>query len=484
MSTPTVSHSSNVWSSVQLIKHPWWRSLILLALLALSLTVCALVMETTPSDDVLTPSFVHMWMISFLPYFIGCAFVLATKPASGRWRWVEIGIILAGAFALRIILVPLPPVSALSRDSWRYVWDARVTLLGHSPYTLAPSNTFYIHLRDFIFTNMRFRNVPTIYLPVAQGVFALSYLISPSNLFALKGIFLLCDMVTCVALTWLLARKGLDPRRVIIYAWCPLPVIEYALQGHIDPLTIMLTFLAVLCAYTKWRGSRVLTGVLIGLATLTKIYPIILLMVIPRRRDWVVYASCLVTIFLGYLPFLIMGHGQVLGFLPAYIREQGGNAGVLQFVVVWIATKLGLVLDATILLECIVDLVLVGMAALVVWKLRLRNRISMEGATLLLISTVFAISSHVFPWYVPALLPWITLLVGPLWIDKRPSGKGLAIATAWYFTTVVLLNYTLNNPSGWNIYYATAYMMVVLGLAVAAAISLMRARATPGAMVL
>ena len=63
-----------------------------------------------------------------------------------------------------------------------------------------------------------------------------------------------------------------------------------------------------------------------------------------------------------------MGHGQVLGFLPTYIREQGGNAGVVQFVVVWIASKLGLTLDATILLECIVDLALVSLAALIIGK--------------------------------------------------------------------------------------------------------------------
>src|SRR5713226_1726772 len=31
------------------------------------------------------------------------------------------------------------------------------------------------------------------------------------------------------------------------------------------------------------------------------------------------------TILVGYLPFLIMGHRQVLGFLPTYINEQGDN---------------------------------------------------------------------------------------------------------------------------------------------------------------
>ena len=208
-----------------------------------------------------------------------------------------------------------------------------------------------------------------------------------------------------------------------------------------------------------------------------------MLVVIPRRRDRVVYASCLVTIFLGYLPFLIMGHGQVLGFLPTYIREQGGNAGVVQFAVVWIASKLALTLDATILLECIADLTLLCLVALVVWNLRRRNHMSMEAATLLLIGTVFAISSHVFTWYVPALLPWIALLVGPLWVDKRPSGKGLAIATAWYFTVVVILYYNLNYPSGLHIYYDTAYWVVVIGLGTATVISFIRPRETPIARV-
>jgi hypothetical protein len=483
MSILPVTQQLSVLRTAQFSKHSGWRSLILVAILAFSLTACALIMASTPQSDVLTSPFMYKWMVSFLPYLIGCIFVLATKSAHGYWRWIELGIILAGAFALRIILVPLPPTSALSRDSWRYLWDARVTLLGHSPYTLAPLNALYIHLRDFIFTNMRFRNVPTIYLPVAQGVFVLSYIISPSNLLALKAIFLLCDMVTCGALLWLLAHRGLDPRRIIMYAWCPLPIIEYALQGHVDPLTIMLTLLAVLCAYTSWRGSRVLTGVLIGLATLTKIYPIILLVAVPRRRDWVVYASCLFTIFLGYLPFLILGHGQVLGFLPTYIREQGRNAGVVQFAVAWFASKLGLTLDATILLECVADLTLVCLAALVVWNLRQRNHMSMEAATLLLIGTVFAISSHVFTWYVPALLPWIALLVGPLWVDRRPSGKGLAIVTAWYFTVVVILYYHLDYPSGLQIYYDTAYWVVAVGLAMAAVISLMRRRETPIARV-
>jgi hypothetical protein len=479
MSTLHVPRSPLVLRTFLLARPPWSRSLVLLLLLVLSGVLYIMLVGVVPQREELTAPFVHMWILSFLPYLLACTFVLATKPLSKRWRWVELAIILLGALVLRLLLLPQFPVPGISRDAWRYVWCARVLLDGYSPYVHAPGETIFLPLRDFIFTNMRFRNVPTIYLPVAQGVYALSYLLAPSNVIALKGIFLLCDLVTCGALTWLLAGKGLDPRHAIIYAWCPLPIVEYALQGHVDPLTILFTVLAVLCSTSTKRGARVLTGILIGLGTLTKIYPIILLAAVMRRRDWALLIACAATIAVAYLPFLIIGHGQVLGFLPTYINEQGDNAGVVQWVVRWISTHLGFTLASTLVLEYVVDLVVVGAAALAVLLLRLRERISKEAAIVLLIGTVFAVSSHVFPWYVPALLPWVTILAGPLWIGRRPSGNGLAIVMAWYFTGTIVLAYLFGNPSGWHVYYMLVYDVVLIGLGAAVVVRVLSARTIP-----
>ena len=472
-------HASLGLRAFLLARPPWSRSLVLLLLLALSGVLYRMLIGVAPQREELTTPVVHMWMMSFLPYLAACAFVLTTNPLPGRWRWVELAIILLGALVLRLLLLPQFPMPGISRDAWRYIWCARVLLHGYSPYVHAPGETIFLPLRDFIFTNMRFRNVPTIYLPVAQGVYALSYLLAPSNLVALKGIFLLCDLVTCGALTWLLACKGLDPRHVIIYAWCPLPIVEYALQGHVDPLTIMFTVLAVLCSTSTKHGARVLTGILIGLGALTKIYPIILLAVVLRRRDWSLLAACGVTILAGYLPFLIMGHGQVLGFLPTYINEQGDNAGVVQWAVRWISPHLGFTSASTLVLEYVVDLVVVGAAALAVLLLRLRERVSVEAALALLIGTVFAVSSHVFPWYVPALLPWVALLAGPLWVGRRLRGEGLAMATVWYFTSTVVLAYLFGNPSGWHVYYMLVYDVVLIGLGAAVVVRVLSARTIP-----
>ena len=78
-------------------KRPWWHILTLCSLFSLSVIIYILLIHASPqSDDRIAP-FLHVWMISFLPYFAACAFVLATKPLAGKWRWIELGIIVLGS---------------------------------------------------------------------------------------------------------------------------------------------------------------------------------------------------------------------------------------------------------------------------------------------------------------------------------------------------------------------------------------------------
>jgi len=451
----------------------WWHALLLLTLLLLSIALYVWLFNAAlPGDTKITP-FLSVWVICFLPYFAACALVLATRPTIGHWRWIELGIILVGALILRAILLPLPP--NLSRDSWRYVWDARVILHGYSPYIYAPADKVLTPLRDaLIFGNSRFRDVPTIYPPGAELIYVLGYLLAPSNLFVLKGIFVGFDMLTCAALALLLMRKGLDPRRIIIYAWCPLPIIEFALEGHVDVLTLTFTILAILTATSTRPGNRILTGIFIGLATLTKIYPILLLIAVVRRRDtpkdWIaLLLACFTTIILGYIPFLILSHGlQVFGFFFTYANQQGANAGIVQLLTDLTLQPLHLKLAPTTLIKHIVDLILLGTLSIVVLVQRLRERISMETATLLLLGTTLAISSYVFPWYITSLLPWVVLLIAPLWTHRKLNGKGLAIAMAWYLPIASLFSYFLNASSSWIPYYILAYGLTLIGLGVAA----------------
>jgi hypothetical protein len=463
------------------IRFPWWRSLALGMLLATSLAPFAELILRSPRDalsiDVnslsLQQSLALPYLLCFIPYAAACVLVLFTRPAPGRWRWLEIGLILSGALLLRSILLPLPP--NLSRDSWRYVWDARVFLHGYSPYTTIPNIQALVPLHDFIYANSRFRTAPSLYPPAAQFVYVLSYLLAPSNLYALKGVFLLFDLLSCVVLLRLLMRKGLDPARVLLYAWCPLPIVEFALQGHVDALTITFTLLAALNAGDKsWRG-RALTGFFVGLGTLAKLYPILMLATVVRlrewRRDWLLVLTCLLTIGAGYLPFFIQGHGQIFGYFSTYASEQGQNAGIVQQLLFLFGQAHRFSLTAIIALEHDVALLLFTSIALLIFLLRQFERISLEAGTLTLFALALAVSSHVFPWYATTLLPWLALLLptrGGALLLPQVTARLLALLALWLFACLSVLSY----GASWPLYYLVVYDPLAAELILAALISL------------
>lgn len=460
-----------------------WRLPILCILLLVSSGFTFFLRMTAPPIDTPVASWIILWIVSFLPYLVASVLILATRPLEGRWRWVELGIILLGALVLRSILLPLAP--NLSHDSWRYLWDARVTLHGYSPYVYAPGDAPLVHLRNFIYDNSRFRNVPTLYPPGAQVVYLLSYLIAPDNLVVFKGILVLLEIVTCGALIVLLRSRGLDPSRCLIYAWCPLPIVEFAMQGHQEAITLAFTLLALVSSQSSWRWNAVLTGLLIALATLTNIYPILLLLVVlPRRnRAWMMtcLATCGITVILAYVPYVILGHGRAFGFLTTYVSEHSRNGGGVLLFTQWLSEHLQFSGVMAHILSYTVDLLLVGGVSLAIWRQRQRERISMEAAALILVGTIFCISTHVFPWYNTALLPWVALLVGPVWMRLEGlSIKGLAIAMAWYFACASVSAYFVSSNSSWPIYYLCVYDPVLIGLGIAAFVGFRRMRAKRG----
>lgn len=285
--------------------------------------------------------------------------------------------------------------------------------------------------------------------------------------------------VTCGALAWLLAKKGLDARRVIIYAWSPLPIVEFAIEGHLDVLVILFTVLAALSATifdAHERKGQALTGFFIGMATLMKLYPILLLVVFFRGRNWILLLTCFATIFLGYIPFIMLGHGQILAVLLSFTGQQQSFQSVIARVIEWNSAGWGLTSSAITQLATLVEAFIIGTVTLVVFILRLRERISIEAAILLLTGTILASYSHLFPWYAPALLPWIAVLAAPLRVHKKFSARGLAMALVWYFTFVVILSYVLslqafNTLADWSLYYKISFGVVIIGLGTAALLS-------------
>ena len=295
-------------------------------LLALGLAACGLVATTLFGAGLLLsapePKAVGAELIAVLPYAFAAAVVLrfgAEQDAATARRATLL--ILAVAAVLRLMLVFLPPDSS---DIYRYVWDGRVQAAGINPYRFIPADPALAGLRDAaVYPNInRAGYAPTIYPPAAQMIYAAAGLVG-GGVTTVKLIMVGFEAVTIAALLALLARRGISSTRVLLYAWHPLPLFEFAGSGHIDAAAIALMMLAFLFADRGWLGR---SGALLAAATVTKFFPIVLAPALYRRWDWRAPAAGLATVLLLYLPYLSVGT-KVFGFLSGYAHEEALDDG-------------------------------------------------------------------------------------------------------------------------------------------------------------
>jgi alpha-1,6-mannosyltransferase len=94
-----------------------------------------------------------------------------------------------------------------------------------------------------------------------------------------KGALVLLDLVTMGLIAATLKAIDQPAERVIVYAWHPLPILEFGGSGHIDAL--MICFIA-LALFARVHQKLAIAGFALGAATLVKFFPVILLPAIYR----------------------------------------------------------------------------------------------------------------------------------------------------------------------------------------------------------
>src|SRR5262249_34137861 len=235
------------------------------------------------------------------PYALAAGLVVKGKESAadnGR----AVATILLVALAMRLPLLPGWPVST---DMFRYVWDGRVQAAGINPYLYVPADAALSTLRDgaiYPYIN-RADYAPTIYPPMSQIVFYLITRISESIVF-MKTVLVAFEGLAAWAILQLLAARGLPRARVLLYAWHPLPLWEFARSGHIDIVAIAFLLMAFVAIE---RRSPILAGIALGAGVLVKYFPVVTGPALYRRWDWRLPTAFIATIAVLYLPYVGAG---------------------------------------------------------------------------------------------------------------------------------------------------------------------------------
>lgn len=330
----------------------------------------------------------------FALYVLGLVCVFRKRSGTSL-----LGLILGFAMLFRVALLFSPP--ALSSDIYRYIWDGRVQTAGINPYLYPPSAEELAPLRDeIIFPHINRQESPTIYPPGSQMFLAATATIFPDSITGLKGAIILFDFATILLILLLLKKTGIDPDRVLLYAWSPLVIFELAGSGHLEAVMIPFVLLALLA---RMEGKLSLAGAALGMATLIKLYPAILFPALYKRRDRIFPLAFGVTILLGYLPYLFGAGDRVLGFLPAYFGPwEDFNVGLRYFLTYAFAPfTISPRLGAMFLLTAILLAVAIYLGRDERSKDFLWRGYLIVSAYLLLLPTSF------HPWYLVWIIPFL-----------------------------------------------------------------------------
>jgi alpha-1,6-mannosyltransferase len=346
--------------------------------------------------------------------YLLAVWIVTHRPAGGRALWI----VLLVAAALRLPLIVSPPF--LSTDIYRYVWDGRVQAAGINPYRYLPVDPALESLRDdFVYPRInRAEYAPTIYPPAAQIVFAAVGFVW-SSVTGVKAAMVGFEVLAVFCLLRLLAAAKLPAERVLIYAWNPLPVWDFAGNGHIDAMAIGLLAVALLARVRHRAGWA---GVALGLAIATKFLPVVVAPVLWRRRaGWWTALAAILTVAVLYALYSSAGT-QLLGFLGGYGSEEGYDSGEGFWLLAGIARVMPLPAWTVVTYKIAWVVILAGFAAWFAFVRPPDDPVAICGAAgTMMALLIFAISPH-YPWYFAWLAVPCVLAATPavLWMATAP----------------------------------------------------------------
>ena len=304
----------------------------------------------------------------------------------------------------RLVLLPLAP--ELSDDIYRYLWDGHVLAEGLNPYGHAPADEALAAIRTPWHGEINHPDVPTIYPPLAQLLFAVVAMVGGGTILAAKLLWLGFDLGCGVLLHRIAARTGRSPAAVLVwYLWSPLLIVETAWSAHFDAVGLFL-LAALILTCTRAPASdggagpvardALTRGALLAAAVLVKFAPAAALPALIRRHGRGTLFAFTVVCAAFYLPFAGVGTDALTEGLRTYARHWSANEGAFALIAALIRDPVHARAAATFLVLAVV--------AWVTWR-----RLPIEEALLWIIGAGLLLSPTVHPWYTLWILPMAAL---------------------------------------------------------------------------
>ncbi|MGH8630253.1 MAG: hypothetical protein ACREU7_05745 [Burkholderiales bacterium] len=403
------------------------------------------------------------------------------------------------AIAFRVVLLFSPPT--LSDDVYRYLWDGHIQNAGINPYAYrvdAPElDALATPARGLV--NNAWMASP--YLPVAQIYFAAGYRLAPESVTVFQVGAMVFDLASGLFLTLTLRRIGLPAAHAMIHLWNPLAITEVAHGAHVDALMTMLMMAALWLfghppAGSKTCGRVCASAILLGLATLVKPIPALLVPALMWRWGWkraLLYAAIVAAGIAAYanaglgLEGELSGTG-VFGATRIYLSRWNFNGGLFH----WLEVALtGVQTPGAVPIESagpggqaarsiVLGALVVAMIGAAFKAKRVSDVPALFRIALLPLGAYVLFATTINPWYLLPIIAVLPFQVVTTSVVKPCATKVATTATAaWlYFSAAVTLSYlTYLDPLNLRETYevrAIEYLPLYAGLLAAGVVSVMK----------
>ena len=357
------------------------------------------------------------FFVTFLLYAVALL-LLSKKQYDLTKSRTHLNIILCLAICFRLCMWVSPP--SLSDDIYRYLWEGKLVAAGINPFVHAPADPALAHLQDSaVYPRITHNEYPAIYPPLNQFIFALSTIIRPT-ISAMNMTFLLFDLLTMGLLILILRERQLPLSRIIIYAWNPLVIIEFAGSGHLDSAGIFFLMLAFYL-FTKKRSRA--PAFALALSFLIKFIPLIFIPFLLVRRKASTLSIFVAAVIILYLPFVDAGK-KLFESLLAYSEHWVFNASLYELILCSGLSPLTARGISALALLLLVIMLFFHYAR----KTNDEQVDSIYYVGFLILGGFLLLTPTIHPWYLCWMVPFLVIFPNRAWI---------------YFTGSVFLSYMI-----------------------------------------
>ena len=423
-----------------------------------------------------TPFTISLYLVAFF------GFVLAIIVGEWHPRLVRWQIIWGVGIAARVALLFTTPT--LSDDVYRYLWDGHVANSGVSPYALPIESAELDYLETPVRGQANNTWMASPYMPAAQWVFRGLNLLFGTNVLSMQVMMILFDLGAAFFIAKLLTAAQLPARRLLLYLWNPLVILEIAHSAHVDAWMVFLMLAGIWFSFRRIGDSPLyipqwllkiinnqqsitnnqwglIPPVLMAFATLTKILPILILPVLFWHWNWrqrISYGIVSIGLLIpagwraGWGLFGPLDGTGLFGALRIYNDVWKFNSGLFFWVTRWLNDGDGYTPSPADGQVKLIVVAIVLIVLLTVWYFAYHHRDIRTSLRLMAIPLMaYLLLTHtVHPWYALILLIFLPFLAPALDENKY---YWLITAPWIYLSGALIFSYlTYLNPDDFREY--------------------------------